>query len=441
MMQKRIAILGGGIAGLATAHYLQRSGFATTIFEASSHLGGLGADFIHRGIPIEKFYHVMINSDHHLLGLAEELGLTDRIHWQKTGMGFFVDGKHYAFNTPLDLLRFGGLNVFDRLRTGVASLALSRREDGNDLDDVPVDTFLRQQFGERAFENLWKPLLRSKFGELYSHVPAYWFWSRMKREKGSGPEVKGHIRGGYRQITNALENTILRGEGRIYTDSPVTELRTREEGASLRVRGREERYDAVVSTLPLPLLHRISSGGLEDEVPLPNLIYQGVVNVAVISKQPLQNFYWNAVLDKRYAFQGLVETTQVIPLDWTGGRHIYYMMNYCQPDSTTYQQTDLELKRSALRGLATLYPHFAPEAVEDLYVFRAPHVEPVWPIGYRRHRPEVRVGNSNVYLSTTAQAYPMVNSWNTSVALARQTAEKVTLDMRQRRSVTSLALA
>jgi hypothetical protein len=62
-------------------------------------------------------------------------------------------------------------------------------------------------------------------------------------------------------------------------------------------------------------------------------------------------------------------------------------------------------------------------------VFRAPHVEPVWSVGYLRKRPVPRVGDSRVYVSTTAQAYPRVTAWNTSVGLARETVDALIGDL------------
>jgi protoporphyrinogen oxidase len=111
----------------------------------------------------------------------------------------------------------------------------------------------------------------------------------------------------------------------------------------------------------------------------------------------------------------------VIPTEWTGGRHLVYLMNYCGADTDTYARPDELLKRQAIEGLAALYPGFDPAAVEAVYVFRAPHVEPAWTLGYLRKRPAPRVGTSRLYLCTTAQAYPRVTAWNTSVALARET--------------------
>ncbi len=80
--------------------------------------------------------------------------------------------------------------------------------------------------------------------------------------------------------------------------------------------------------------------------------------------------------------------------------------------------------------MRALYPDFRPADVEDVYVFRAPHVEPVWTVGYLRKRPAPRVGDSRVYLSTTAQAYPRVTAWNTSVGLARETVDRSRLGLR-----------
>ena len=37
----RVAIIGGGISGLATAHYLAKAGIASHLFESRPRLGGV----------------------------------------------------------------------------------------------------------------------------------------------------------------------------------------------------------------------------------------------------------------------------------------------------------------------------------------------------------------------------------------------------------------
>jgi len=195
------------------------------------------------------------------------------------------------------------------------------------------------------------------------------------------------------------------------------------------VAGANEDFDAVISTLPLPLLGQVARGSIAPQVPLPDLRYQGCVNALVVSRQRLERFYWTIVVDPRFAFQGVVETTHVIPSEWIGGRHLVYVMNYCDQDSEPYRRPDDLVKRQALDGLAAIYPNFRASAVENVYVFRAQYVEPVWSVGYLRKRPRPRVGESRVYVSTTAQAYPRVTAWNTSIGLARETVDALVGDL------------
>ena len=101
-----VAVLGGGIAGLAAAYFLGNYGYRPIVFEGSSAVGGLGSAIDHDGARLDRFYHVLLNTDADLLDLIAELDLADRLTWSSTGMGFYLGGRLYSLNTPLDLLRF-----------------------------------------------------------------------------------------------------------------------------------------------------------------------------------------------------------------------------------------------------------------------------------------------------------------------------------------------
>jgi protoporphyrinogen oxidase len=372
----------------------------------------------------------MLDSDADLCGLIDELGLSDRVTWQETGMGFYLGGRLYGFNTPTDVLRFGALSLADRLRTGLGALYVTRGvRDGLALDEVPVGDWLRRIFGRRVFEQIWAPLLRAKFGERFTTVPAYWVWNTLTREKNGSQEVKGYLRGGYDLLAGALRDAIVRAGGEVHLRRPVGALESDGGGVWVESQGARTRYDAAISTLPLPLLAGLARGAVAAAIPLPDLAYQGVVNAVVLSRKRLERFYWTIVVDPRFPFQGVVETTHVIPPEWVGGRHLIYLMNYCDKRSELYGRSDELVRRQAIDGLCTLYPGFTPADVEAVYVFRAPHVEPAWTVGYLRQRPAPRVGASRLYLCTTAQAYPRVTAWNTSVALARETVSAVHADL------------
>jgi protoporphyrinogen oxidase len=418
----RVALLGGGIAGLASAYFLAKGGHRPVIFESSGQLGGLGTHFEHQGISLDRWYHVILDSDAVLVGLINELGLGDQLHWSETGMGFLVDGALYGFNTPLDLLRFRALAMRDRIRTALGALYITKlKRNARDLDNVRAVDWLRSLFGQRVFERIWDPLLRAKFGDRRDGVPAYWVWNTLNREKDGGQEVKGYLKCGYRGLADALSAAVIARGGEVRLRCTVDAIEESPDGIRLSTPGGSERFDSVVSTLPPPVLARVAQGALGDAVPVPDLSYQGVVNALVISRARLERFYWTAVVDPGFPFQGVVETTHVIPTDWVGGRHLCYLMNYCDAGSEIYNRSDEVVAGQAMAGLAMLYPRFRRQDVEAVYVFRAPHVEPAWTVGYLKQRPGPRVGRSHLYLCTTAQAYPRVTAWNTSVALAAET--------------------
>jgi protoporphyrinogen oxidase len=429
-MRPEIAIVGGGIAGLASAYFLGRQGYRPVVLEASDRLGGLATHFEHDGVAIDRWYHVMLDSDADLCGLIDELGLRERLVWAETGMGFYLGGRLYGFNTPLDVLRFRALPLIDRLRTGLGALYVTRGvRDGLPLDDVPVGDWLRRIFGRRVFERIWSPLLRAKFGERVETVPAYWVWNTLTREKNGSQEVKGYLRGGYARLSSALRAAIERAGGEVRLNSPVAALEDDGDGMWVETGRTRARYAAAISTLPMPLLAKLVRGPAARAIPLPDLSYQGIVNAVVLSRRRLERFSWTIVVDPRFPFQGVVETTHVLPPESVGARHLIYVMNYCDASSELYARSDELLRRQAVDGLCALYPRFSPADVEAVYVFRAPHVEPAWTVGYLRQRPAARVGDSRLYLCTTAQAYPRVTAWNTSVGLARETVGALRADL------------
>lgn len=428
--RNNVAVLGGGISGLVSAYRLLQKGNRVTLFEATDELGGLGGTFQHGGATMEQFYHVMLNTDGNLLGLLKELNLDDEISWTETKMGFLYGKKLYPFNTPLDLLRFGGLGFMGRLRTALGGAYIAKMlNDPKGLDKISVSEWLESIFGAEVFARLWRPLLRAKFGDMFENVPAYWFWTRLRREKGSAKEVKGYVNGGYRRIVDRLRNEIRRMGGVIRLRTPIYAIQDTPQAIQISAEGRWESFDSAVSTLPLPLLRGIVRGRLDQMVPQQKVPYQGVVNAVVILKKRLQPYYWNAVVQDGFPFQGLVETTHVVPLTQTRGRHLVYLLNYCAKDSETYRQTDGDVKFQALKALKTFNPKFQQDWVEEIKVFRAPFVEPVWPLGYVKDKPRMRCGDSRLYLATTAQCYPQVNSWNTMVGIASDAAARMQYDL------------
>ena len=419
----RVAVVGGGISGLAAAHFLVDAGARVTLFESSSQFGGLGSSFSYRDAHLDRFYHVLLPTDDDLLDLLKRLGIADRVYWRDTSLGFFHRRELFSLNTPLDLLRFKPARLIDRIRLGLGALYASSVARREGLDDISVGEWLTRLSGKRAFEVLWRPLLEAKFGEAYRQIPALWYWARFNREKGTKKEVKGYLRGGYKGLTETVVGSLRARGAELHLRVPVERLALNDGKVLLNVANEWRSYDRVVSTIPIPFLRRmISEGDLANRLDrvCPDVDYQGVVNVLVLLRRSLTNHYWIPVVDSGVPFRGMVETTRVIDSGEVGGCHLVYLLNYAHRTDSIFQRDPEDLKSEYVEALLGLIPGLSCEDVIDAKLFKAPYVEPIYWPGYERMKPPAEIVPDRVYLATTAQVYPDVTSWNSSISVARQ---------------------
>jgi protoporphyrinogen oxidase len=406
-------VIGGGISGLASALRLGRLGHAVTLFETEDYLGGLGTTFPYRDGHLERFYHCILPDDDALIRLIHDVGLAGDLLWRETSMGFMYQRRIYPMNTPLDLLRFGPLSPWDRFRMGLMGLRARSAGLRPELDDIPAEEWVRRLAGNRAFEILWKPLLEAKIGDSYPALPALWLSSRMNREKSSAQEVKGCLRRGYRSLIDALAGT-LRDQGTdIRFRTRVEAIEREGDRLALRLAGGDRRvFDVVVSTTPLVHFQAMTRG-LELDASLASLKldYQGVICGVFLLERALSPYYWMPLVDSGATAQGVVEMSNLVPLERSGGLYVTYLLNYTHRSSAMFQRPDEEILALYRKDLDRLFPD-AGRTIVDQFLFRAPFVEPIWTVGYRRLCPPTSVLPGRLYLASTAQVYPRVNSWN-----------------------------
>jgi protoporphyrinogen oxidase len=418
---KTVAVIGGGISGLASAHRLARLGHEVVLLEGEPRLGGLGTTFPYRGGNLERFYHCILPDDDALIRLIHDVGMGDELLWRRTGMGFMYQDRVFPLNGPLDLLRFSALSFVDRVRLG--TLAIRARLGGLDprLDDVGVADWIRGIVGDRAFQILWRPLLEAKIGDAYPAIPALWLSSRMHREKSTNKEVKGCIRHGYASLIDAIERDLRRLRVDIRLGVRVDGIERSGEGMLLQYAdGERETFDAVVATSPLVALRKMTErldlpAGIRDL----DLDYQGVISGVFLLERPLSPYYWMPIVDSGATAQGVIEMSNLVPLERSDGLYVTYLVNYTHRTSDLFAMTDEDLLARYRADLASLFPD-AGRRIVDSFLFRAPFVEPMWTLGYSSRRPAPSVIPGRFYLAGTAQVYPNVNSWNSCCTVVEE---------------------
>jgi protoporphyrinogen oxidase len=434
----RIAIAGGGIAGLTAAYRLLDAGHEVDLYEAEDHVGGLAAGFEMKaagGARLEKYYHHIFLTDTAVRGLTEELGLTPKLHWLVSQMGFYHEGKVYPFGTPLQLLQFKPLPFLDRIRFGVQALYLGKKSDWKAYESITAYDWLKKYAGKHLLRVIWEPLLRSKFGPYFDKVAFAWFWARVhvraKSRQGS-VERLGYYEGGFDTFCETLAEAVRKKGGRVHLSTPVERIAT-EKGVfqGVVVGGRTERYDRLVFAAATPLFLKACGDLPQDYVDrISSLPYIGAQCLTLVMNQSLTPMYWLNISDMEIPFLALIEHTNFAPRAWYGGKHLLYIGNYLMPDHPLYNLPKEELLKVFTPHIQKVNPAFDPSWVEATYLSRDRWAQPVVPLHYSALKPDYVTPIQNVFLANMSLIYPEDRGTNFAVDVGNKVARVVDPNVR-----------
>ena len=436
----RIGVIGGGAAGLAAAYELLRQGHQATVFEGAPFLGGQASTFDVGGAPLERGYHHLFTSDVDMVWLIREMGLEHKLAWIESKVGLYRQGRIWPFTTPLDLLRFGAIGPLDRVRLGVATLRLRRARDWRRFESATAADWLPRFVGRRAYEAVWEPLLRGKFGLHYDKVGMTWFWGKIalrlaSRGKGMGRERLGYPMGSFGEVFDTLGERIRSMGGQVHTGAAVQRVVVEEGRATaLEVKLPDQEstlqpFDAVIATVPSYIFPRLLPELPEDyHARLTGVTYLAAVLVVLALDRPLTWAYWLNVADRSIPFMGVVEQTNFLPPEHYGGRHVVYLANYLAKEEPLYGLPHQELLAAYLPHLQKLNPGFQEAWIQESYYHRVEAAQPLIGADYARRIPSHRTPFRGLYLANTTQIYPEDRGTNYSVRLGRKVARLALTD-------------
>lgn len=173
MTPRRVAVIGGGLAGISAALECRRAGAAVTLLESRGRLGGAVYSFTRDGIRADNGQHVFLRCCTSYRALLEDIGATQLVTLQeRLSIPVLAPGARparlarSAWPAPLHLAgtlsRYPFLTVTDRAGVARAMLAL-RRVDVEDraVDERSFGDWLRSQHqSEAAVDALWGLIVR-----------------------------------------------------------------------------------------------------------------------------------------------------------------------------------------------------------------------------------------------------------------------------------------
>ena len=430
-----VAIIGGGILGIALGYFLARRGIRCEIFEASPVMGGLaGPRILDDGTAVDRFYHTILSSDAHLASLCAELGIDGQLRFRRTRSAFYIDGGLYSMNSLVEFLGFRPLTPLQRVALGVTVARAQFYRDWKALESVTLRDWLTTLGGRRVFERLWEPMLKAKFDGDYDQIPATWMWSRLVRMKSTRQganqvEQAGHLIGGYWTLLAAMLSRIEGAGGKLHLKCPVSQI-VIDAGkvAGLQVLGQFRPYSQVVTTMQGPVSAALMPGApAEYRDALARIPYLGVVCALMVLDRPLSGTWTVNIAEPGIPLTGVIETTTYIDPRHVGGHHLVYLPKYTRPGSPWLAMGDDEIRRSWVDAVKRMFPAFSEEWIRYFLVHRERYVEPLRPIG-SPDLPGAEAPVAGLYLATTAQIYPALTNGESVTRHAAKTAELVAGD-------------
>lgn len=163
----KVAIIGGGLAGLAAASELSSRGINVTVFETAPQLGGRARNVHWKGLILDNGQHILLGAYHQTLRLMKKIGLNAEESLLRQSLNLnmrhAIHLKSYKslpapFNLLMGLLTCKGLNWSDRysaIRFFIQLKWINFKLD----QDLPLNELLKRfKQPSNLIRHLWEPL-------------------------------------------------------------------------------------------------------------------------------------------------------------------------------------------------------------------------------------------------------------------------------------------
>src|SRR5580698_123184 len=269
LQNPRVAVVGGGLAGLAAGCALASSGFRVTLFERRPYLGGRASSYQHPGTGevVDNCQHVLLGCCTNLIQFYERLGVENKIRWYDR-LTFLEPGGRESVMEPSSLpaplhnalafLRADCLNFSDKLSIAYA-MALLAPATPQDSGDSFLTWLRRHGQTKQAIERFWKPVLISALNEELDRVSVS-YAAQVVRESFMKSAAAGRMGVPIVPLTElysvAGDYITARG-GEIRLRSGVESFLAEPGTVKLFTAGEEMSFDFAVFAVPFDVLSKI----------------------------------------------------------------------------------------------------------------------------------------------------------------------------------------
>ncbi|MCI0352136.1 MAG: hydroxysqualene dehydroxylase HpnE [Acidobacteriales bacterium] len=268
---KTVAVIGGGLAGLAAGSALADAGFRVSLFERRPYLGGRASSYEHPGTGeiVDNCQHVLLGCCTNLIDFYRRLGVEGKIRWFDK-LNFIEPGGRTSvigpsllpapFHSSPSFVRAKFLDAADKdaIARGLLRVMGHLPEDGNEHF---LHWLERHGQTEQAIERFWKPVLVSALNEDLTRISVR-YAAQVFHESFLKCAAAGRLgipRVPLTELYSVAGEYIRSRGGQVALRCGVEAIRSSPHVRSvgLLVGGQERKFDFVISAVPFEALARM----------------------------------------------------------------------------------------------------------------------------------------------------------------------------------------
>ena len=300
-MQKKVIVVGGGLAGLTAAAYLVLQNHKVTLLEASPKLGGRTYSFFDKqtNTLIDNGQHILMGCYYETLKFLSLIGAQNNFQYQeRLEVNFVKEGFKikslksfplpYPFNLIIGLLRFDAIRFNDRMKLLKLFMKLPFIS-SQEYSTLSVNEWLESEKQSEEVQNaFWKILAVGALNTGIEKASAKIFIEILKQMFLKGNESSIIILpkfGLSESFVNNAQNFILQNGGELIVsegiDSVIIENQMLKE-----IKCSDKTYsdfDFVISAIPAFAFNRII--GNTESLIIPEFEYSTILNIHIWLKE------------------------------------------------------------------------------------------------------------------------------------------------------------
>lgn len=405
MKGRRVAVIGGGLAGLAAGFALERRGANVVVYEAADRLGGRAMTDDLDGLRIDPAAQLFGSMYQNFLQLTREIGLGERLVRVPGRDALWREGRAHevVYGSTVSMAASGGLPLLTKFRLASTYVPFLTRHADDLVIDAPekaaragLDGESIEEWGRREMDD---PFLRAL---VYPQLAAYYAASPTETSAGFyhilaryGMNVSLFaLDGGVAQVADRLASRAVETGGEVRLGARVRRVEMAGDRVTVSTDDSEETFYGAVAALPAPLLPPILRGAPAALMEwLDRVRYRPAVALALVLRSPTRERFFGLSFPRgetRYVSAVAVQENKGVPL---GDTQRGVLIAFPTPESAAdlVEMESRDILNRMLPEVAVVFPGIE-DRLARVRAYRWKEGAPLFYPGYLGHLGEFRRG-------------------------------------------------